>query len=83
MNGIIDVHVGQNRSSLMTLGKSNQATSPAPLDTASAYDGSYFSNSNLSVIKKLNLSMKYNNLIIVYWVETASINVPTQYYTQH
>jgi len=38
MNGIIDVHVGQNRSSLMTLGKSNQATSPAPLDTASAYD---------------------------------------------
>jgi len=38
MNGIIEVHVGQNRASLMTFGKSNQATSPAPLDTVSAYD---------------------------------------------
>jgi len=41
MNGIIEVHVGQNRASLMTFGKSNQATSPAPLDTVSAYDGNY------------------------------------------
>nr|CAG4642749.1 EOG090X0BWU [Evadne anonyx] len=38
MNGIIEVHVGQNRASLMTFGKSNQATSPAPVDSVPAYD---------------------------------------------
>ena len=39
MNGIIEVHVGPNRASLMAFGKTNQLNSHASLDVASAYDG--------------------------------------------
>jgi len=38
MNGIIEVHVGPNRASLMAFGKTNQLNSHASLDVASAYD---------------------------------------------